>query len=269
MKLPTLRNKDLEQVLEIARKSGIPLTTCPTCMAEPIDVEPGVEGWENGTYKFRGKTYDCDCETQMALRKHYLLANIGDQYQRLDWKDYTGSEEVKSRVAIYLEKWDKARVNGMGMEFASPQLGVGKTFAATYVGKQLIKRGENVFFIPFLEVISVLTNQHRHQEEYEARLYETTVLILDEVVPPWTAPQANLFSGKLEELIRNRTNANLVNIMTTNMTQDELHDTYPRVYSLLSAKQIRVVMEGQDARQNHIAQENLELLLNDEVRPIT
>ena len=33
--------------------------------------------------------------------------------------------------------------------------GVGKTFAATYVGKELIKRGERVHFVPFHEMVRV------------------------------------------------------------------------------------------------------------------
>jgi DNA replication protein DnaC len=269
LKLPRLTNRQYEQIAAMAAQSGIPITQCPTCLAKPIEVAPGVEGWENGTYRFRGEEHNCDCDTQKLLRMHYFAANIGDQYQRLDWRDYTGSEEVKKAVSTYLEKWERFRINGMGLEFASPKLGVGKTFAATYVGKELIKRGENVFFIPFLEVISTLSKQHADHEELERRLYDSTVLILDEVIPPWTAPQQQLFAGKFEELIRNRTNFNKVNIMTTNLTEDALYEHYPRTYSLLTAKQVRVVLDGADARQGKIADENLELVMNDEVRPIT
>jgi hypothetical protein len=268
LKLPRLRNEDYERVERLAKQSGVPLDQCPTCLARPIEIEDGVTGWENGTYRFRGSVHDCDCEVQKQLRKHYTLANIGDQYQRLAWEDYP-NQDVKDVVAMYLGKWDGFKLNGMGLEFASPSLGVGKTFGATYVAKELIKRGESVFFTPFLEVISTLTKQHPEQELYERKLYESTVLVLDEVVPPFTAPQASLFAGKLEELIRSRTNFNKVTIMTTNLTEDDLYEHYPRVYSLLSAKQVRIVLEGRDARQGVIAQENLELVMNGEVRPIT
>jgi len=217
-----------------------------------------------------GKEYKCDCDTQIALRKHYLLAGIGDQYQRLDWADYRGSQEVKDVVAVYLDRWKRFKINGMGLEFASKRLGTGKTFAATHIGKELIKRGENVFFTPFLEVVSILTRLRDEWERLEKKLYETTVLILDEVVPPISTPQRDLFHGKFEELVRNRTNFNRVQIMTTNLTEDELAETYPRPYSLLAAKQQRIEMgEGVDARQGHIADENLQIVLNDEVRPIT
>lgn len=268
MTLPRLRNSEYEYVQRMASQSGIPISQCPTCLAKAIPIDDDTVGWVNGVYKYKDREWECDCANQMALRKHYLLAGIGDQYQRLDWDIDYDNVEVKQVVATYLNRWDRFKLNGMGLEFASPNLGVGKTFGATYVGKELIKRGEKVFFIPFLEVISALSRQAHDYEALTRRLYESTVLILDEVVPPFTAPQADLFAGKFEELIRNRTNFNRINIMTTNLTEDQLYDHYPRTYSLLAAKQIRIVLEGQDARRGRIARENLELVLNDEVRPI-
>lgn len=253
----------------MCRASGIPIKQCPTCLATEVEVADGVHGWENGTYRYRGEKHRCDCQTQMDLRIHYFLANIGDQYQRLDWNTFHGSEDVKDAVSLFLSKWDRFKQNGMGLEFSSANLGVGKTFAATHVGKELVKRGEAVLFMPFLEVISLLGRDQEYRNQQEDRLRDTTVLILDEVVPAWTDAQHNLFSGKFEELIRHRTNFNRVTIMTTNLSPSKLHDEYPRTYSLLEAKQIRVEMRGEDARQTFIAQENIELIANDEVRPIT
>lgn len=269
LRLPRLTNEQYDQAAAMARKSGIPLSQCPTCLATEIEVDEGTYGWENGTYRYKGEEHECDCDTQMQLRKHYLLANIGDQYQRLNWDDFNGSDAVKDAVAIYLDKWDKAKLNGMGMEFSSPNLGVGKTFAATHVGKELVKRGEAVFFLPFLEVIGLLSQDKAVKTSTEQRLRDTTVLILDEVVPAVSVAQHALFSRQFEELIRHRTNFNRVTVMTTNLKPQELHEEYPRTYSLLEAKQIRVEMSGGDARQTFIAQQNLELMANDEVRPIT
>jgi DNA replication protein DnaC len=268
-RLPRLTNEQYDQAATIARKSGVPLNQCPTCLAREIEVDEGTYGWENGTYRYKGDEHLCDCDWQMQLRKHYLLANIGDQYQRLNWDDFNGSEAVKDAVAIYLEKWNRAKLNGMGMEFSSPNLGVGKTFAATHVGKELVKRGEAVFFLPFLEVIGLLSRETDIRQSLNNRLRDTTVLILDEVVPAISVAQHALFSRQFEELIRHRTNFNRVTIMTTNLKPQELHEQYPRTYSLLEAKQIRVEMSGGDARQTFIAHENLELMANDEVRPIT
>lgn len=270
LKLPRLKNDQFDQVNRLANQLGIPLDQCPTCLNKAIQVEDGVYGFENGVYRYRGLTHECDCQEQMQLRKHYMLAAIPDQYMRLAWSDFrAGNEEMKDKVATYLDKWHSFKLHGMGLELASPNLGVGKTFAATYVGKELLKRGESVFFTTFLEIVSVLTRQHQHWEKLETRMYESTVLILDEIGSPDTAPQATLFSSKLEELIRNRTNYNRVNIITTNMTDEQMWETYPRTYSLLAPKVLRIVFEGGDARQEYLAEENLILALYEEVRPIT
>ena len=266
--LPRLSNAEFEEVARLAELSGTPLEVCPTCGSQPEPLAPDVYARPEKTcYRYRGETHICDCELQILLRKHYLLANIGDQYMRLDWAEYEGSQKARDMVAEYLDKWSAFKRNGMGLEFNGRKLGVGKTFAATHVGKELIKRGERVFFIPFLEVISAYENEHRHA--LEERLRNTTVLILDEVVPPHTHAQGGLFSSKFEELIRHRTNFNRITIMTTNLEPDMLRETYPRTYSLLEAKQMRVTMEGTDWRMSVLDVENLELSMNDEVRPIT
>lgn len=251
----------------MARSSGISIDQCPTCLTKRVEIGPGIYGWENGTYRYRGEIHQCDCQTQMELRKHYLAANIPDQYQRLNWMDFQGDGEAIDAVDIFLTKWPTFKVNGMGLEFSAFNLGVGKTFAATYVGKELVKLGERVYFIPFLEVISTFSKEDGNGRE--ERMRNTPVLILDEVIEAMSGAQHQLFSMKFEELIRHRTNFNRVTIMTTNLEPDALRSEYPRTYSLLEAKQVRVPMKGIDARQTFIAQENLELVANDEVRPIT
>jgi DNA replication protein DnaC len=265
---PRLSDSEFNEAARAARATGIPLSECPTCGATKIEVEPGVYGWENGTYTYHGKEYECNCREQMELRKHYLLSNIPKQYQELDWADFHGDERAIEAVRIYLDKWEYAKRTGMGLEFSSPTLGVGKTFCATYVGKELVKRGERVFFVRFLEVIGALNHEGARRSDFEDRLRNTTVLILDEVGVAMSDRQHELFAVKFEELIRYRTDNNRVTIMTTNLTPERLHSEYHRTYSLLEGKQIRVEMVGKDYRSN-AGMENLELLANEEVRPIT
>lgn len=265
--LPRLSNADYERVETLATLGGISLDQCPTCLTRPTEVAPDNFVRIPGTYRYKGETYPCDCEQQIQLRKHYLLANIGDQYQRLDWAEFSGTVDASDAIETYLGEWPSFRHHGMGLEFTSTRLGTGKTFAATHVGKELIKRGERVYFIPFLEVISLYSRDDR--DEQEERLRDTTVLILDEVVPPYTTAQERLFASKFEELIRHRTNFNLPTVMTTNIEPAKLREVYPRPYSLLEAKQVRIRMDGEDARVNFIASENLELAMNGEVRKIT
>lgn len=268
-RLPRLTNEEYDYVAGVCRDSGIPIGQCPTCLAKETQVSEGIYGFENGEYKFRGEIHDCDCQLQMNLRIHYFLANIGDQYQRLDWDDFRGSEDIREFVATYLDKWSSFKVNGMGVEFSSPSLGTGKTFAATHIGKELIKRGESVYFMDFRDMVGLLSKDTEYRNSQEERIRSTTILILDEVVAGITNAQGALFASRFEELIRYRTNFNRITLMTTNLRPEKLHAEYPRAYSLLEAKNKRILVSGEDARQDFIKMENEELALNEEVRPIT
>lgn len=268
-RLPRLTNAQYEYVAKVCRDSGVPINQCPTCLAKPIEVEEGIYGFENGTFKYRGEIFDCDCQRQMDLRIHYILANIGTQFQRLNWDDFTGSQEVRDFVAEYLANWESFKLNGMGVEFSSPNLGTGKTFSATHIGKELVKRGESVYCMDFRDVIHLLNESDEIRMATEGRLRDCTVLILDEIVEAISYAQGELFAVRFEELIRYRTNFNRVNIITTNLTPQDLSEAYPRTYSLLAAKNMRLILEGEDQRQGAIKMDNWELALNGEVRPIT
>lgn len=264
MKLQLLNDAEFAEAKARGELSGIGFERCPTCGS--LRDEDG--RWGNGVYRFQGREVSCDCSEQYLLRSHYLLANIPDQYIRLDWKrDFNGSDEIKSNIEFFIDKWSGFKINGMGVELAGKALGTGKTFAATTIGKELVKRGEKVFFLPFNQMLTAM----RHNDEKILQKLDTfNVLILDEVQPPPDQPVLrNIFQDRFESIIRNRTNYNGVTIITTNMTQDEWEEHYPRIYSLYLPKRQLIEMKGQDARQSQIVKENLELIANEEVRPIS
>jgi len=266
-KLKNLTDQEYDLAVKLA-KSKQPLDQCPTCDSKK-DVIPGSGGVREriqGTYRYMGKQYDCECDAQIALRARYLVANIGEQYQRLDWNEWSGCERTKELVDLYLNGWEQFFRQGMGIELFSSALGTGKTFAATHIGKELIKQGQSVYFIPFVEMTAAFDRQ---DSEYIAERIRTSgFVILDEVIPPISEAQRSFFSVQLEALIRHRTNNNLPTIMTTNMNQETLNRAYPRTYSLLSAKQTRQEVAGTDRRE-YIGFKEMEIIANGETRPIT
>lgn len=255
-----LTNSEFEEVERLAQSTGIPLDQCPTCGSTMTD-----DVRRLGSYRYHDEVHQCDCYEQMDLRVAYLAANIPDQYMRLDWETFD-QQPVKKQVAEYLFHRQSARVNGVGLEFYGKSLGAGKTFCATYVGKELVKHGEHVYFTDFRTMVSAFTEEDRDLAE---RIQSTPWVILDEIVPSWTDAQHELYAARLETTIRHRTNFNLPTIITTNLPPEELDKEYARVYSLLSAKQIRIEIEGDDARKQKIALENMTLVANGEVKPIT
>lgn len=266
-KLKNLTDQEYDLATKLA-KSKLPLDQCPTCGSkmEAIPGSGGVKQRIHGKYKYLGKEYDCECDAQIALRSRYLVANIGEQYQRLDWDEWSGCPDTKAAVDLYLSEWEQFFRQGMGLEFYSSALGTGKTFAATHIGKELIKQGQSVYFIPFIEMVAAFDRQ---DSDYIAnRVRESGFVILDEVIPPISEAQKSFFATQLEALIRHRTNNNLPTIMTTNMDVETLNAAYPRTYSLLSAKQMRQEVAGTDRRES-IGIKEMEIIANGETRPIT
>lgn len=267
IKLRHLDDTESSELERLARNYDQPLDICPTCGGR-TELVDGVTEFRSRSYRCEGEEYECDCRTQMALRRHYILARIPDQYQILDWnKDYRGPGDVKEAVQAYIDNWKSYKRYGMGLAFAGEQMGTGKTFGATHVAKDLIKRGQRVRFVEFSEIISAY--QFDDFKRFDKMIRETPYLVLDELKPPHSERQKVFFAEQLEGLIRHRTNHNLPTIITTNLVEHELDGDYPRVYSLLDAKQITIDMNGMDARRNYVGVQNLELAANQEVRPIT
>lgn len=268
LKLKDLTNNEYDEAERLALMSSVPLDQCITCKSKEtiIPDSPGIKERIPGTYTYRGQTFPCDCSAQIALRARYMLANIGYQYMTLDFaSDWAGCPDTQAMVERYLRNWQNFKDQGIGLEFGGKNLGTGKTFAATSIGKELIKHNQKVFFLPFVRMVASF---EREGDNIMDRMMTTTYLILDEVIPPVSARQHEFYATQLEALIRHRTNFNLPTIITTNMLRDELTEWYPRTYSLLSAKQIRVDVGGQDMR-GLIGLDNIELAENGEVRPIT
>lgn len=270
VRLPALTDEEYDAVEDMALSRGkLSLDVCPTCNGKRIETgEEDYYGWENGQYRYMGEIFDCDCHGQMALYRHYLHASIPSQYMRLDWNEFAGDPQVKADIERYMSDWRKFKKHGMGVTLLG-DLGKGKTFAATAIAKSVIKRGEQVFFTEFRtfqNAFESLTIEQR--QELDRRARESTLLVLDEISEPVSDAQEGYFERVLEAVIRDRTNWDLPTILTSNLTEEKFKDAWPRLHSLLYPKQWVITFEGEDFRENELGKINIELALNDEVRPL-
>lgn len=225
---------------------------------------------EHSSYRLNGESHECNCEWQLTLRRHYLLANIPQNYWTLSFDDYYGDPGAWDAASVYLDHWEGYREQGIGIEFYSEGMGVGKTFLATYIARQLVQLSESVYYLRFLEIMGLYQKPWEIREPIETRLRESPVLVLDEVGRAISEEQNSYFAIEFESLIRSRTDSNRVTIMTTNLTPDQLDREYPRTYSLLAAKQKRHEIHGDDVRREGVVQmRGEELAINSEVRPIS
>jgi hypothetical protein len=102
-------------------------------------------------------------------------------------------------------------------------------------------------------------------------MIEAEVVVIDDLLRPWVAgAQRDLFEQELETVVRRRTNMNFPTLITTNMSQADFNKIYPRVSSLLSAKNLEFTFQGKDFRKSGLIWENEEkLAAKGEARPIT
>lgn len=247
-------------------RSKSPDGKCPVCRGA-------------GSYRHLGEERECPDDSyghpMLRLAKWYWVCNVPWEYQLLnyaDWPVHTARKSAaKSAIDDYLENFEALSYLGKGITFWSPGLGTGKTWAATAILKALARRGVQGWFAPFMEVKSYFEiSDSKKRDALQDLVRYAPVLVLDEVKPPWSAASKEFFADKLENLIRPRTNAHLPTILTTNLTEDELEQYYDRTFSLLSAKNEMVSLEGEEdfrANQAHWLEEE-EAAMNGERRPV-
>ena len=226
-----------------------------------------------GQYKFKGEVRECPTDEfgthpMLQLFKHYCLANIPLEYQVLNWCDYPFAEH-QDRIERYIENFETARMSGFGWEIMGKKLGVGKTMTAAHIAKKLALRGYSVWFAQFMEVKSLYELENRVERDWKkSKLLNSEFLVLDDIIEPRSDRMRAFFEDQLEEIIRHRTSRNLPTATTTNMNEADLRRQFPRIHSLLSAKQFRVELSGDDYRVER-GLENEEMVLSGEVRPLT
>lgn len=230
---------------------------------------------DTGSYVYNGQKLECPDDdfghAVMRLAKFYWLHNIPLQYQQLVWDEWPMNEktyrDIKEAVDNYVANFEQWRRVGVGLIFNSRVQGTGKTWAATAALKGVLKSGHSGFFLSFKDIVDIDSDP-----ELLEHLKTAELLVLDEVSKPYTDAQRSFFADRLERMIRPRTNSNFPTIMTTNLTEKEIEDTYPRVFSLLMLKNLWQDMNSltKDARKGDVTwKRGFEAVANGESLPIT
>jgi DNA replication protein DnaC len=233
-------------------------TICPTC--------GGV-----GKYNLDQEAYDCDCELQKLLQKHYFAANIGREYHDISLKDFKSEDRdaVVPVVEAYIENFESNSHYGIGITFNGP-VGTGKSMAMACILKELVKLGKDVYFSTFEEMIDIWGSSWHAEESkrlLQDKLKSAEVLGIDEVR---TDPRnsGGFLANGFDSVARHRTSNLLPTLTTTNMEKEEELNEFFKVYSLLSARNERVSTQGQDQRMREVRRRNFELAQRQERRPV-
>jgi DNA replication protein DnaC len=248
-----IANPDYERIVKF-----YPVTdSCPTCD-------------DTGRYRCNGEVHECDCEIQKLLQRHYFAANIGREYHDIGLQHFVGDDAnvVIPRVQEYISRFDDNFHYGLGITFSGP-VGTGKTMAVCCILKELVQQGRRVYFITFEDMIAAWSKAYM-DDDYKLlmnKLMSVEVLGLDELrVDPRN--RTGFLANGLDVVMRHRTSNLLPTIITTNLLPDEEGDQFGKAYSLLSARNERILFTGRDIRGTTVRQWNHELRDKGERRPI-
>lgn len=231
-------------------------TTCPTCK--------GV-----GNYLWQGVEHECDCPRQKSLAKHYTAAGIGRSWQRLDWADWYGSDEVLAQIGGYLLKYPAYLDNGVGLMIWGA-VGTGKTFLANMVMKELVKRRVRTYSTIFTGMVEAFTAGWRKDEDkqfFERKYLYSDALMLDDI------GKENLSNNRLPQttfdwILRTRDHDDRATILTTNLRDQQFSFGYgASVLSMLKGRNLLVEVEDDDSRPERQAR-RLAQIDKTETRPI-
>lgn len=155
-------------------------------------------------------------ETEKLLGK----AQIPKEYQNKTWEDYQVDEfnQMAVKVAKRL-----IEVEGKGAFFYG-DVGTGKTFLASLIAKEMVKKRQGVIFVTVPTISSQLRSTFKPnspvtESEILEKLYTVPVLILDDV---GLEKSTRFIGGMLANLFNERYNSNLKTIITSNYTPENL-----------------------------------------------
>lgn len=227
---------------------------CPTCH-------------KKGSYRWRGQEWKCDCHHQLQLYKHYLAAGIGVTYQRLEWIDVQGRDDIVGPLAKYLTNHVDYVGRGVGLFFTGT-VGTGKTLLTTLCLKTLVKFGYSCFATTFAQTIDMLTAGWHSPEEklyFRKKFVDSQVLLLDDV---GREMRTKLSESTFDSILRTRVQEGRPTFVTTNMTSSEIESGYGSgVLSLLMESSISWEFSGDDFRPQ-AQMRTLEEIRKGETRPI-
>jgi DNA replication protein DnaC len=205
---------------------------------------------KRATYRYKGVDHDCDCQEQLQLHKHYLLAGVGLLYQRLDWDDYTGDPEVVKTLQAYVLRHDDYVDQGLGLLFTGAR-GIGKTMLATLVLKECIRAGYRCYYATYSSAMEMYTAGWRDRDQkrrFDELFLHKKVLLLDDIGREAKSGN-NMQESTFEHILRYRVQSCRPTILTTNLDFGDLKESYgDAVMSLLSEQSMVLEMTGQNFR---------------------
>jgi len=208
----------------------------------------------NGARVIENTTGIHKCSCLIKYKKAYELfnANLPKEYHKFTKDDFVPEWQKKNEISLsramqYSIQLSKALKEGFGLYIAGPAQS-GKTFIATLLLKRALHEGYSAYFIIFREFINLALTALRDKElakDLNLLLTEIDFLVFADVDKVPVVKNQDIVNSILPALLKKRTHAGKVNIITASKPLNELEDIIGfDLASLLTTSVAPIKLEG-------------------------
>lgn len=225
-----------------------PIYTCPDC--------------RDTGYTEDGK---CHCFERRIIDRHYQSAGISTLledagFDRLSYDYHEGEDRKRFEGAVREARKFISSIEDdvRGENSPAPNLllygtvGTGKTFLSLCIARELLDHGFSVMYYSSVSMFSLLyeySYDFSKADELHAlknKLYMSELLIIDDL---GTEKTNQFITSQLFSCISERLNRNLSTIITTNLSFEDLRETYSdRCFSRITGSYTMCKLTGADIR---------------------
>jgi len=192
------------------------------------------------------------CARTISRIQKYADAGIPSSYWTLNFSDFKGDLDFKTRIQEVIASIDSVYDSGRSFMFAGP-LGVGKTYGISSIIKMALCKDYSARYSSMVEVINEILSGSN--QNVVAELLKYDFLAIDEFDNRWIFPSeksTEMFGSTMEYVLRSRFQNGLPTILATNNAEvdDILAGMHGKAFASLRAQYMETIfLSGKDFRK--------------------